>query len=80
MAELLSRTIERSDNAAAHPLVKPYTRRRLRQLFTAFTRISTVQRQMEIRAVPKALHFLSSDAVGAVMGWNLIIKAHKPRP
>ena len=80
MAELLSRTIERSDNAAAHPLVKTYTRRRLRQLFTGFTRISTVQRQMEFRAVPKALRFLSSDAVGAVMGWNLIIKAHKPRP
>ncbi len=78
MAELMSRTVERSDNAAAHPLVKAYTRERLRNLFDGFTNISIVQRQLEARAVPRSLRFLSSNAVGAAMGWNLIIKAQKP--
>jgi ubiquinone/menaquinone biosynthesis C-methylase UbiE len=78
MAELMSRTVERSDNAAAHPLVKAYTPVRLRQLFEGFNHIKIQQRQLEARAVPRTLRFVSSDAVGAVMGWNLIIKAQKP--
>jgi glycosyltransferase involved in cell wall biosynthesis/ubiquinone/menaquinone biosynthesis C-methylase UbiE len=78
MAELMSRSVERSDNAAAHPLVKAYTRKRLRGLFDGFTDISIVQRQMEAKTIPPALRSLSRQALGAFMGWNLIIKARKP--
>jgi ubiquinone/menaquinone biosynthesis C-methylase UbiE len=78
MAELMSRSVERSDNAAAHPLVKAYTRKRLRRLFDGFSDISIVQRQMEVKAVPRALRSLSRKSLGAFMGWNLIIKARKP--
>ena len=79
MAELMSRSVERSDNAAAHPLVKAYTRKRLRRLFDGFTDISIVQRQMEAKTIPPVLRSLSRQALGAFMGWNLIIKARKPR-
>jgi glycosyltransferase involved in cell wall biosynthesis/ubiquinone/menaquinone biosynthesis C-methylase UbiE len=78
MSELMSRIVERSDNAAAHPLVKAYTRRRLRDLFSGFERISIVQRQFEPRAAPKGLRALSTRRLGAIMGWNLVLKARKP--
>jgi len=79
MGELMSRTVERSDNAAAHPLVKAYTRKRLRQLFEDFHHISIVQRQLEHKAIPRMMRFAAVDLAGAVMGWNLVIKARKPR-
>ena len=79
MGELMSRTVERSDNAAAHPLVKAYTRRRLRDLFDGFEGVSIVQRQLEPRAAPKTLHFVSRQRLGRIMGWNLVLKARKPR-
>jgi ubiquinone/menaquinone biosynthesis C-methylase UbiE len=78
MGELMSRTVERSDNAAAHPLVKAYTRERLHDLFADFDCISIAQRQLEPRAAPKSLRFLPRQRLGAIMGWNLIIKARKP--
>ena len=78
MAELLSRTIERSDNARAHPLVKAYTRKRLRQLFEGFSDVSIVQRQLEATAAPRVFRFVSSQRLGSIMGWNLVIKARKP--
>jgi len=78
MGELMSRTVERSDNAAAHPLVKAYTRRRLQDLFAGFERISIVQRQLEARAGPKTLRFVSRQRLGELMGWNLVLKARKP--
>jgi glycosyltransferase involved in cell wall biosynthesis/ubiquinone/menaquinone biosynthesis C-methylase UbiE len=78
MGELMSRSVERSDNAAAHPLVKAYTRKRLRQLFEDFQDISIVQRQLEHKAVPRILKFAAADFAGSVMGWNLVIKARKP--
>ena len=76
----MSRTVERSDNAAAHPLVKAYTRKRLRQLFDAFEDISIVQRQMERSAVPRMIRLVHRGSLGAIMGWNLILKARKPKP
>ena len=78
MGELMSRTVERSDNAAAHPLVKAYTRRRLRDLFEGFERMTIVQRQLEPRAAPRTLTFVSRQRLGAIMGWNLVLKARKP--
>jgi glycosyltransferase involved in cell wall biosynthesis/ubiquinone/menaquinone biosynthesis C-methylase UbiE len=44
MGEIMSRSMERSDDAAAHPLVKVYTKERLRQLFDGFVDIEIVQR------------------------------------
>jgi len=79
MGELMSRTVERSDKAAAHPLVKAYTKKRLRQLFDGFEAISIAQRQMEPKAVPRMMRFMSLQTLGTIMGWNLIIKARKPR-
>jgi glycosyltransferase involved in cell wall biosynthesis/ubiquinone/menaquinone biosynthesis C-methylase UbiE len=79
MGELMSRTVERSDNAAAHPLVKAYTRKRLRQMFGAFSDISIVQRQLQQKATPKSVRFLPLQRLGRIMGWNLVIKARKPK-
>jgi len=78
MGELMSRSVERSDNAAARPLVKAYTRKRLRQLFEDFQDISIAQRQLERTAIPRMLRFAAVDFAGGVMGWNLVIKARKP--
>jgi glycosyltransferase involved in cell wall biosynthesis/ubiquinone/menaquinone biosynthesis C-methylase UbiE len=79
MGEIMSRTVERSDNAAAHPLVKVYTKARLRQLFEGFTGISIVQRQMDAAAVPRVLTLVPRRELGKIMGWNLVLKARKPR-
>ena len=75
MGEIMSRSVERSDNAAAHPLVKVYTRARLRQLFTRFVDTTIAQRQIEV--VPRMLGSLSPERLGTAIGWNLIIKARK---
>jgi glycosyltransferase involved in cell wall biosynthesis/ubiquinone/menaquinone biosynthesis C-methylase UbiE len=79
MGEIMSRSVERSDNAAAHPLVKAYTKTRLRRLFEGFVDLSIVQRQMEPEAVPRTLRFVPRRDLGKIMGWNLIIKARKPK-
>ncbi len=78
IGEIMSRAVERSDNASARPLVKVYTRRRLEQLFSGFERIDIVKRQMLHDEVPRLLRFVPVSALGRVMGWNLIIKARKP--
>ena len=74
----MSRTVERSDNAAAHPLVKVYTKERLGQLFDRFVEIEIVQRQMAADEVPRWLAWVPRATLGKIMGWNLIIKARKP--
>ena len=78
MGEIMSRTVERSDNAAAHPLVKAYTRGGLRRLFDGFVDIEIVQQQLEAAGVPRVLAFVPRRHLGVVMGWNLVIKARKP--
>ena len=79
MGEIMSRAVERSDNAAAHPLVKAYTRAGLRQLFEGFHDIEIRQRQMEAAAVPRVLARVPRRYLERVMGWNLILKARKPK-
>jgi hypothetical protein len=60
----------------ARPLVKVYTKRRLRDLFNDFTGIEIVQRQLAPELVPITLRrFL--PVVERLAGWNLIIKARK---
>jgi glycosyltransferase involved in cell wall biosynthesis/ubiquinone/menaquinone biosynthesis C-methylase UbiE len=75
MAEIMSRTVEITGNDA-RPLVKVYTKRRLRDLFSDFTGIEIVQRQLAPELVPITLRrFL--PVVERLAGWNLIIKARK---
>ena len=78
IGEIMSRSVERSDNAAARPLVKVYTPRRLRSLFKGFVDIDIVQRQMVAAEVPRGLTWVPLPVLGRMMGWNLIIKARKP--
>lgn len=77
MGDIMSAVVERSDNAAAHPLVKVYTLKRLRRLFNRFENIEIVKQQMMHSEVPKALA-RAVDKLGPIMGWNLIIKAGRP--
>ena len=78
MGQIMSYAVERSDNAAARPLVKVYTKRRLRDLFDGFTNIEIAQRQMVSDEVPRLLARVPVAELGKFMGWNLIIKARKP--
>lgn len=77
MGEIMSRSVEISESGA-RPLVKVYTPRRLRAMFTDFTDISIVQHQLMKEELPVGLRWLPLDFMGRGMGWNLIIKAHKP--
>jgi glycosyltransferase involved in cell wall biosynthesis/ubiquinone/menaquinone biosynthesis C-methylase UbiE len=78
MGEIMSRAVERSDNAAAHPLVKAYTKAGLRRLFDGFIDIEVLQRQLDAAAVPRVLARVPRRYLERIMGWNLIIKARKP--
>ena len=79
MGEIMSRSVERSDNAAARPLVKVYTRSRLAAMFDGFEDIEICQRQMVAEEKPRWLTWVPLPLLGKAMGWNLIIKARKPR-
>ena len=76
MADIMSQTVERTGNDA-RPLVKVYTKPRLRALFEGFTDIHIVQRQISPELVPRRLRRLL-PVVERLAGWNLIIKARKP--
>ncbi len=78
VGEIMSRSVERSDNAAARPLVKVYTPARLRNLFSGFDDISITQRQMVSDEKPRLLTPVPLTTLEKIMGWNLIIKARKP--
>jgi glycosyltransferase involved in cell wall biosynthesis/ubiquinone/menaquinone biosynthesis C-methylase UbiE len=77
MGDIMSRSVERTGNDA-RPLVKVYTKPRLRALFGGFADLQIVQRQISPELVPRRLRrFL--PVVERLAGWNLIIKARKPR-
>ena len=78
MGEIMSRSVERSDQSGARPLVKVYTPKRLRALFEGFEDIQVVQRQMVSAEAPRFLTWVPLPTLGKIMGWNLIIKARKP--
>lgn len=77
MGEIMSRTVERSANEA-RPLVKVYTKARAKALFRDFDRVEMVQRQLGPGELPPGLRWSASMAE-RLMGWNLILKARKPR-
>ena len=76
IGDLMSRSVERSGNDA-RPLVKVYTKPRLRALFGAFTDVTVVQRQISPELLPRPLRRLL-PLVERIAGWNLILKARKP--
>lgn len=77
IGEIMSRSVELTANDA-RPLVKVYTRARLRDIFAGFERITIVQRQLMREELPARLRWLPLSLAGRLMGWNLIVKAHKP--
>lgn len=78
MGDVMSETVEISD-AGARPLVKVYTARRLRAMFSAFEDVSIVKRQLTPPEVPRLLAWIPVDRLGRIAGWNLVLKARKPR-
>jgi hypothetical protein len=76
MADIMSRNVERTGNDA-RPLVKVYTKSRLRTLFKDFRDIQIVQRQIAPELVPRRLKRFT-DVIEKLAGWNLIVKATKP--
>jgi ubiquinone/menaquinone biosynthesis C-methylase UbiE len=78
IGEVMSRTVEFTE-IGSRPLVKVYSARRLRRLFGRFGGISVTKRQMVNGEVPRVLSRIPAKWVARVAGWNLIVKAHKPR-
>ena len=78
MGEIMSRTVEISQNDAK-PLVKVYTAARLRALFEGFDGRTVYKRQLMAEEVPRGLTWAPLDLLNKLMGWNVIIKARKPR-
>lgn len=78
IGHIMSCSVEMSANDA-RPLVKVYTKPRLRRMFSRFENVSIVQRQLTSAELPKWLTWAGLDRAGQLMGWNLIVKAYKPQ-
>lgn len=78
IGEIMSRTVELSTVSGARPLVKVYTKGRLRGMFGRFADVEIVQRQLTPPEVPRLLRFLPAPTWARVLGWNLVVKARKP--
>ena len=78
IGEVMSRTVEFSE-IGSRPLVKVYSAKRLRRMFGRFDGISVQKRQMVPGEVPRVLRRVPARWIARLAGWNLIIKAHKPR-
>lgn len=77
MDEIMSQTVEIS-KTDAKPLVKVYTAKRLKKLFKRFEHVSVCKRQLTTSELPRLLRWIPLNVAGPLMGWNLILKAHKP--
>jgi ubiquinone/menaquinone biosynthesis C-methylase UbiE len=78
VGEIMSRYVEITQNDA-RPLVKVYTAARLRKLFDGFEQRVVYQRQLMASELPDSLKWMPLDLAGRMLGWNVIIKATKPR-
>jgi glycosyltransferase involved in cell wall biosynthesis/ubiquinone/menaquinone biosynthesis C-methylase UbiE len=78
IGHIMSESVEMSDNGAK-PLVKVYTAPRLRQMFNSFEKIEIHKRQLTAPEMPRLLKWLPLQTAGKLMGWNLVLKAYKPR-
>ena len=77
MGDILSRSVELS-TTDARPLVKVYTRERLKRMFARFTDVEISKRQLRAVEVPRPLRPIRG-AVERLAGWNLVLKGVKPR-
>lgn len=75
--EIMSESVELSSKDQK-PLVKVYTAARLRDMFSRFDDISICKRQLMPEELPRVMRTVSVDLWMKLMGWNLIVKAHKP--
>lgn len=78
IGEIMSGHVEMGETGAK-PLVKVYTKRRLRNLFRDFVDVHVYQRQLTAPELPKVLRWCPVSFLERFVGWNLIIKARKPR-
>jgi glycosyltransferase involved in cell wall biosynthesis/ubiquinone/menaquinone biosynthesis C-methylase UbiE len=78
MGEIMSRTVARTGDAAARPLVKTYTKERLCGLFSDFVDIELLQRHVTRDDIPRLARWMPAAALTSAFGWNLVIKARKP--
>jgi ubiquinone/menaquinone biosynthesis C-methylase UbiE len=78
MGDVMSESVEISEHGSK-PLVKVYTKPRLHKLFQRFENRRIWQRQMVPEERPRWLTWLPVTTIEKVAGWNLIIKANKPR-
>jgi ubiquinone/menaquinone biosynthesis C-methylase UbiE len=78
MGDIMSRHVEISQNDA-RPLVKVYTASRLKRLFDGFEPRVVYKRQLIASELPGWLTWMPVGLAGRLMGWNVVIKATKPR-
>jgi glycosyltransferase involved in cell wall biosynthesis/ubiquinone/menaquinone biosynthesis C-methylase UbiE len=78
MGAIMSKHVELSATGTK-PLVKVYTKRRLKALFREFTDLTVVKRQLTRPELPQRLRWFPLGLAGRLGGWNLIIKARKGR-
>ncbi len=76
MGEIMSRHVELG---SGRPLVKVYTKAKLRRLFQQFEEVDIVQRQITPPELPRVFKpWLAPSLAGKLFGWNLVLKANKP--
>ncbi len=78
IGEIMSRRVEITENDA-RPLVKVYTARRLRRMFKDFASHAFYKRQLIRSELPAGLRWVPVEPASKLVGWNIIIKATKPR-
>ena len=79
VGEIMSRRVEITENDA-RPLVKVYTASSLRRMFSGFEHKQVFKRQMVKEELPEGHEkWISLETAGRLAGWNVIIKATKPR-
>ena len=59
--------------------MKTYTGHGLRRLFKGFDSRVVYKRQMILDELPEGFKWIPLDPAGRLAGWNVIIKATKPR-
>ena len=74
--KIMSMNVEITENDA-EPLVKVYSKCKLKYLFADFSSITIAQRQLMPHEVPKVLKWLPATFLQRVIGWNYIVKAKK---
>jgi len=77
VGEIMSRHVEFTETGS-RPLVKVYSRTRLRQMFARFDNVQIVKRQMTAAEIPLFLRWIPLNFAAQLLGWNLIVKATKP--